>query len=237
MNAQNNQNNQNNQNKGGGLSWSQPARSSGENSFKSVGANKPTPQAAQKAPAAPASLSTTNNGGTSTRTLALLIAGAIVLGLLLGWAFFGSGERTPEGGTTTTSTEENTGGASTSTEEEQNGTGVSVGSGSAGRDSFTVPPTQPAGLTVAVSQASVSGNTWIVVYESANGERGNALGAALFMPEKASGVIRLLRTTVAGQTYFVGHHRDNGDRKFSLENDQPALGTDGEPVYVEFRAQ
>lgn len=232
MNAQNGQNNQN---KGGGLSWSQPARPSGENNFKPASANKPTPQAAQKAPTASVT-SGMETGATSKRTLGMLVAGGIIFGLLLGWAFFGRDDGASNAGTTATSTEE-TGGASTSTEEEQNGTEVPVGTGSAGRDSFTVPPTQPAGMTVAVSQASVSGNTWIVVYESANGVRGNALGAALFTPEKASGAVRLLRTTVAGQTYLVGHHRDNGDRKFSLENDQAVLGANGQPVYVEFRAQ
>jgi hypothetical protein len=228
MQSQNNQGN----NKGG-LSWSQPARTEG--GFKPAGASKPTPQpAASKAPVpqpAPEQPKAKFN-------TALWVGGGIVLGLILGSVFFGSDDRPRRGGPAVVVTPEDT--TPAATEEEAAGESASPASPAGtglSRDSFVVPPTQPAGRTVAVSQVNVSGNVWIVVYESRNGERGNALGAGLFFPGQSSGTVHLLRGTVAGQTYFVGHHRDNGDRFFSLEKDVPVLGSDGEPLYVQFVAQ
>jgi hypothetical protein len=171
--------------------------------------------------------------------VALFAVGA-VCGLVLGWVIFG-GSDSPRGALTggaATTTEEAPENTSSTTETENNeGAAPAPVAPTAGRDFFVVPPVQPAGLSVSISQASVSGSSWIVVYESRNGERGNALGAALFTPERSSGSVRLLRTTIAGQTYFVGHHRDNGDRVFSLEKDAPVVGTNGEPVLVQFLAQ
>ena len=76
-----------------------------------------------------------------------------------------------------------------------------------------------------------------MVYESNNGVRGNALGAALFFPQGGAKTVNLLRTTQAGKTYFVGRHVDNGDKQFSLTLDQPVVNAAGNPVYVEFRTR
>jgi hypothetical protein len=76
-----------------------------------------------------------------------------------------------------------------------------------------------------------------VVYESKIGVRGNALGAALFFPEGGDRTINLLRATVAGQTYLVGRHVDNGDKQFSLTNDQPVVNAAGNPLYAEFKTR
>jgi hypothetical protein len=227
MQAQNNQGN----NKGG-LSWAQPARNEG--GFKPAGASKPTPQAA--APKPPASKPPTERPAGKYST-ALWVGGGVVLGLILGSAFFGDEERRDNRNSVVVPNDQTPASVEEApVEESENNTPPPAGVGSS-RDSFVVPPTQPAGRTVAVSQIQVSNNVWIVVYESRNGERGNALGARLFMPGQTSGTVHLLRGTSAGQTYFVGHHRDDGDRFFSLQKDAPVLGSGGEPLYVQFVAQ
>ncbi|MDP4020887.1 MAG: hypothetical protein Q8P58_02510, partial [Candidatus Adlerbacteria bacterium] len=104
-------------------------------------------------------------------------------------------------------------------------------------EALVVPSPQNAGLSVMVSSATVTSPTWVVVYESKNGVRGNALGAALFFPQDGDKTINLLRATTAGQTYFVGRHVDNGDKQFSLTLDKPVVNAAGSPVYVEFRAR
>ncbi len=101
--------------------------------------------------------------------------------------------------------------------------------------SLVVTTPQKAGLSVAISKADVSGVTWVVVYEGQNGKPGNVLGAAIFSPDHESGTVDLLRTTLAGQTYFVTEHSDNGDRKFSLKDD-PLLTENGQPTWVTFTA-
>jgi len=83
---------------------------------------------------------------------------------------------------------------------------------------LTVPASQKAGMSVAVAKATVSKPTWVVVYDSVGGKPGNALGAQLVFKSGAVN-IALLRSTVAGKTYFVGERVDNGDHKYSKTND------------------
>lgn len=104
-------------------------------------------------------------------------------------------------------------------------------------EALVVPSPQDAGLSVAVSSANVSAPTWVVVYESKNGVRGNALGAALFFPGGQTKTVNLLRATTAGQSYLVGRHVDNGDKQFSLTLDQAVVNGAGQPMYTEFRTR
>lgn len=94
---------------------------------------------------------------------------------------------------------------------------------------------QQAGLHVVVSKVSVTVPTWVVVYENHNGQPGNVLGAGLFMSGTNSGTIDLLRGTLPEQTYFVGKARDDGDRKYSLQNDLVLRDANGDPVLVQFK--
>jgi len=82
----------------------------------------------------------------------------------------------------------------------------------------------------------VSAPTWIVVYENNAGQPGNALGAALFFPENQGGTVELLRGTTAGKSYLATEQVDNGDRKFSLKDDQ-FLSEDGVPQWVTFEVK
>lgn len=96
---------------------------------------------------------------------------------------------------------------------------------------------QDAGLHVIVSKVTVPVPTWVVVYENHNGQPGNVLGAGLFMTGTTGGTVDLLRGTLSGQTYFVGKARDDGDRKYSLQNDPALRDADGDPVWVQFQTK
>jgi hypothetical protein len=103
---------------------------------------------------------------------------------------------------------------------------------SGGSASIVIPSPQNAGMRVTVSQIDVPASTWVVVYEDRNGKPGNALGAAWFSQGMHSGVVELLRGTLAGQSYLVGESRDNGDKVFSLQTDQAVSDAQGNPLWV-----
>jgi len=226
--AEQNSGNQGSQNnsKQSGLSWSQPG-----------GAAKPAQTGPASAPKSspllkPATPAPAAQSGNSRKTF-LLLAGGVVVGGLLAWSWFSvmpAGTVTEGEGTLATGEEAGANGAST-------GGTVALPGTVIGNEALTVTTPQDAGLSVMVSEASVTVPTWVVVYESSNGVRGNALGAALFFPGGGAKTINLLRATTEGRVYLVGRHVDNGDKQFSLTNDQPAVNAAGNPVYVEFRTR
>ena len=95
---------------------------------------------------------------------------------------------------------------------------------------------QTAGFSVEITNITANQPVWLVVYESRNGRPGNVLGAALFYSQQNSGKVELLRSTRAGETYFVGTSIDNGDRKFSLTSDRPVLNNENRLLLTEFVA-
>jgi hypothetical protein len=168
----------------------------------------------------------------------LLFAGGIVVGGLLAWSWF---SLTPA----ETGTEENVTPAAGEGAENAGSPNPSTGTGNPsalpgstiGNEALVVPSPQDAGLLVMVTSASVTSPTWVVVYESQNGVRGNALGAALFFPGGGAKNVNLLRATQSSKTYFVGRHVDNGDKQFSLTNDKAVVNAANNPVYVEFKTR
>ena len=101
---------------------------------------------------------------------------------------------------------------------------------------LTIASPQAAGNSVAVAKADVSAPTWIVIYENNAGQPGNALGAALFFPGNQGGAVELLRGTRAGKSYFATLQVDNGDRKFSLKDDQ-FRSANGKPQWIPFEVK
>lgn len=227
-----------NQNTGkqGGLSWTQsPSNNASQNTggAKPISQVSPTPVKTATASSNNGSNNTKNgqqnkksttpssNGNGMWRSGGIFIAGVLV-GLIVGWAWFSlgrdtessevtqtpSGDVTQSGNTTTPST------SGSGTTASNNGTTSNAGSGM-----LSVSSSQAAGMSVAVSNISVSVPTWVVVFESSNGKIGNALGAKLFFPTEHAGTVELLRGTTSGATYYVGEYIDNGDHVFSKHDD------------------
>jgi hypothetical protein len=170
----------------------------------------------------------------------MLFAGGVLVGGLLAWSWFSltpTKIATNEDGLTPVTGAE----AGTNTESARASGGGSVGGTLPGSiiasEALVVPSPQDAGLSVMISSASVSVPTWVVVYDSKNGTRGNALGAALFFPGGGAKSVKLLRATESGKTYLVGRHVDNNNKQFSLTDDRPVTNAAGNPVYVEFRTR
>ena len=225
---------QNNSSRQSGLSWSQPSSVA-----KPVQTGTPGTASAPKITPTlkPATSAAATAQGSSRRTF-LLFAGGVVVGGLLAWSWFfltpaetGSEEDvTPAAGEGA----ENAGAQDSGT---NTGNPSALPGSTVGNEALVVPSPQDAGLSVMVTSTSVTSPTWVVVYESQNGVRGNALGAALFFPGGATKTINLLRATTPARTYFVGRHVDNGDKQFSLTNDKAVVNAAGNPVYVEFRTR
>ena len=81
---------------------------------------------------------------------------------------------------------------------------------------------QDAGSTVAFSRADFPTNEgWVVVRDYEDGQLGGILGAARWNTLTAllPSSVKLLRPTVAGNTYAVVFYTENGDRSFNLATD------------------
>lgn len=241
---------QNEKPKQSGLSWSQPAPASINKQTKPPTAQVPPPRTT---PMVPAYMQQKGGPKQGNRKFLGILAGGVLLGFIVGWAWFAFRPATDEGpivtngNNTENTTEENTstGGTNTST---TGGTGTSSTGGSDGggivpvtvpgvqaaaNDFVSVPTPQAPGNRVLISGLTVSVPTWIVVYDNKGGVRGNALGAALFFPTSPNSPINiaLLRSTIAGQSYFIGRRVDNGDKIFSMQSDAAVIDAGGNPVY------
>ncbi len=223
------ENNGNNQ-KQGGLSWSTPS------SAQSTPAQKPA-AAPAKMPTPPMKSNTPapmGQGGAPAKYVSMVIVGVIV-GALIAWGYSAMHSSKMAAGT-------DTGTMATSTDTTSTNSGTGLGADTAGMvglgsdPSFTIPSPQAAGTSVAISKAVVSAPTWVVIYEDNNGKPGNALGAGLFFPDHQAGTVELLRSTTPGKSYLAVKQTDNGDRKFSLKDDQ-YLTENGTVQWVTFQAQ
>lgn len=155
-----------------------------------------------------------------------VFAGGVIIGVLLTWGFTTATERRITAGPNATTTTQNNAAS----------VGLAADTNNPTEVSFEVASPQSAGKTVAIAKVLVSKPTWVVVYEKGANGPGRALGAALFSPQKKSGTVTLLRGTVAGKTYLVGQHLDNGNNTFSLKTD-PLVMSGGARLLLEFTAK
>jgi hypothetical protein len=226
-----------------GLSWSQPSVNAtsplmptGNNSQNqkpgSAPANSGKPAQAMPPKGNPNNNKSKNAAPATSNRTGMIVGAIVVVVLLLGaWIVWGGGNSTAPDTVSSTQT-----GTQTDTKTDIDTTGVPSGA-SAGVNSLSVASPQDAGLTVAVTSATVSIPTWVVVYESSGGQPGRALGATLFFPAQngKAGTVSLLRATQPNQSYFVGLNADTGnDRVFSLHGDMPVMGADGKAVWYTF---
>lgn len=202
-----------------GLSWSTPA--STNTNHGSI--QKPSSPAKMPTPVVSASSSSSAQGGMAVKYLGMIVVG-LVAGVVVAWAWT-SWRPSDTAQNAQTPSAENNLGVNTNTV-------PALGSDAA----LTILSPQPAGTSVAVQKAIVSAPTWIVVYEDNNGKPGNALGAALFFPERQTGTVELLRATTPGKSYLAVKQVDNGDRKFSLKDDE-YLSEGGEVQWVTFETR
>ncbi|OHB24134.1 MAG: hypothetical protein A2542_00030 [Parcubacteria group bacterium RIFOXYD2_FULL_52_8] len=190
------------------------------------------------------------NGMSETNKVVL----AAILGIIIGFGFgrFSANSVALEGGASRTSTSSvETGATSTvpaaaqsaatsplTTESQDAAEDSTVATGEqTSKTSAVSAVDQAAGRTV-TALATLDRQGWVVVHEQTAGVPGRVLGAKPFGPATASVVVSLLRGTVAGATYYVMLHSDDGDiNDFNLAKDVPLLGANGLPIMMVFRAQ
>lgn len=208
-----------------GLSWSTPATPA-----------VPAPAKASASTKAPLPVAAPTKKAVQSQApiYAGLLVGGIIVGVLLTttWSSYNSykQDRSVAGVATTTRAEAAQVEGAPSTSSTPSIAGSTVGAPLVVND-------QPAGTEVTISKLNISKPTWVVVYVSRSGKPGNALGARLFFSGDTRGQVALLRSTEAGQTYFVGLSVDNGDRIFSLSKDKPLADADGGPLWATFSAR
>ncbi len=95
---------------------------------------------------------------------------------------------------------------------------------------------QPAGLKVQVS-GTLAAPAWVVVHEmNADATVGRILGVQLFDVGAYSGVVELLRGTVAGGRYTAMIHVAGEDHVFDTKKNPPLTDAQGLPVMSSFVA-
>lgn len=196
--------------KQGGLSWSTPSNAAPQHKPAAHVAPVTKPQVPASTAAGAAAVS--NSG----KYIGMVVVG-VLAGVVVAWAW-SAWRPSPD-------TAQNTNGTATSTvtsDTKKGSLGVDTTSvpGLGSDASLSIQSPQAPGTSVSVAKAVVAAPTWVVVYENKEGKPGNALGAALFFPERATGTVELLRATVSGRSYLAVKQADNGDRKFSLKDDQ-----------------
>ncbi|TSC68953.1 MAG: hypothetical protein G01um101456_416 [Parcubacteria group bacterium Gr01-1014_56] len=222
-------------NKSGGLSWSTPPAGAAAGA---TGGAKPTQSPLPTAKPGPVVVQASRTrtqleSSMTTRTIGIFIAGVIVGALIMwGWsAFAPSASLTPSDTKT---------GAVASNDSAIGNTGGAVIPSTpsvAVANTITVPSPQDAGMQVAVSEATVSQPTWLVVYELSGGKPIRALGATMFFPENngKGGTISLARATSPGTSYFVGQSLDSGDHTFALHVNKEVLDASGAMAGATFK--
>ncbi len=93
--------------------------------------------------------------------------------------------------------------------------------------------------TVKIRSVTLSEGGWVAIHENDEGQpRRTAFGAQWLPAGSYSEVeVELIRSTVAGKTYFAILHSDNGDKKFDSALDVSLKDEAGNPVRVEFSVQ
>ncbi len=102
------------------------------------------------------------------------------------------------------------------------------------RDGLSVND-QPAGGSAVVSGLNVTSPLWVAVYDNRNGVPGWILGAKRFLPGDKTGVVALLRNTVAGDTYYAVIHGDDGNLEFDKTKD--VAPSPDQAIIVSFKAK
>lgn len=230
-------NNNAGQPKQSGLSWSTPAQPSSANAAKTPAVQPAsTVQKSATPPKQQQPASAVKSASMDNKKFLKLLAGGVVVGALLAWVWVAWAPGSSAPGTGTASVND---AASTSSSEPVNtdAAGAVPSSTTGSTADLSIPSPQDAGLEVTVAHVSVSQPTWVVVYESRGGQPGNALGAALMFPESKNGTVKLLRATQSGQTYFVGQSIDNGDRVFSLQEDERVRDVQGNLDWATFKTR
>jgi hypothetical protein len=215
------------------LSWSQPAAAKPA----ATGSVPPaTPVQPLKQTATPKTAPMADNTSNTGTYVGIFVAG-LIIGALIGWGVTSNNTNGTSSIATSTDTLEGTATGSTTTQSNTS-SGVNLaGSTMDTSGAVVLASSQPAGFAVAVTKATVTQPTWLVVYEDHAGVPGNVIGAGLFFAGTNSGTIELLRATLPGQSYFIGQTLDDGDKIFSLATDKPVRDSQGNPLFTQFTAQ
>lgn len=169
------------------------------------------------------------------KTVVAFITGLLIGGLLV-WVFSSTPENQPADTMENDTTTEETTEMDDDTTKEAVISNVTVTESTkvtsvSGNGTLSVTD-QTAGGEISLGEIKYPNESgWIVIRDYANSTGGNVLGAARYNLDEGltPTAVSLLRKTVSGSSYQAVFYNDNGDKKFSLNED--ALVTGGEAVF------
>jgi len=97
--------------------------------------------------------------------------------------------------------------------------------------------TQPPAQSVRVSLVVLGKDGWVAIHENDSGQARKTAFGAQWLPSGThrDTTVELLRPTVEGKSYFAVIHDDNGDKKYSSNDDIPRKDSLGNAIMMEFR--
>lgn len=157
------------------------------------------------------------------------IVGALIIGLLVGFAAGVFWQERRTGGEPRENTALNISG----TEADSNAVATSTRTASL-RKTGELPVAnliikdQPASERVGVASFDAKETVWVAVREEKDGKLGNILGVQkVFIGDKQAAIVELLRPTISGGAYRVVFYRDIGDPAFNYREDTMVEGLEG----------
>ncbi len=102
---------------------------------------------------------------------------------------------------------------------------------------ITVSDQDPDSVAVLVDDASLSASGFIVIYEDAGGLPGNVLKTSNLLTTGDHKNVSIIMAMKPGATYHAGLWGDDGNGEFGIGNDQPLLGSNGNPVVTSFKVK
>ena len=174
--------------------------------------------------------------GTMSSNQKMLVS--FVLGLVIGgggaWLWL---ERDLDGALTADPEQSTTTASGTEIALSNTGVGMVIDSMPASGPANITADDQPAGILVTVKSFTLPEVGWVVIHEERNGVLSNFIpGARRFDAGAGSGVVELVRGTVAGESYYAVLHGDDGDRQFDYQKDLPLVDQDGNMLAAKFKA-
>lgn len=194
-------------------------------------------------------INSVNNGGNNTKQKQLQVIVLLLIGFIIGFAahaFVVSREDAPVEPEDNQASTFNVVSDLQDIDNTQDGNGEDEGVMVMPVNSTTLNNMPESGYTVSVADQKAGGivyasqlvfekESWLAIREQVDGQIGNILGAQRYPAGTHTGVVKLLRDTNPGRTYYAVIFIDDGDGKFDFKKDAKLTDTQGSVVTTIFK--
>jgi len=165
-----------------------------------------------------------DNNSSNTRKVVIFF----IIGLIIGFGIGYSGKKVK-----TSSKDSNSNTASVGV----SGVNESLNLSISAEEAAVMVSNQVAGGQVVIDSIVLPENAWVAVRKNDDGREGNTLGAKYFAKgTHANVIVKMVKPTEAGQSYWAVIVKDDGDIKYDRKTDANYTKTTGESVGAQFSA-